>query len=192
MLHVDKQCSKALAKTAKVYTLHITKTSNYWFPAWIIADSLGRICWGLLPLLEIHCPSSQSLSMAFQSTGSRVSILSREDNSLAFCHMEASRTVCAGSKLQHDKVKLAIETKCSLDNILLKSCYPADNNSPALPSIQICGTKSRVSILALVDSGLYAYSTVFDLSLQEKHRLICRRHWALVQKAKVIAISLYK
>lgn len=118
------------------------------------------------------------------TVGSKVDgrVLSREDQSLDFCHIEASRTLCTESKLQHDKVKLAIETKCSLDSILLKSNYPTINNRPALPNMQISGIKARVYTLALVDSGLYASSVVFDLSLPEnivlfteKMELWCRK-----------------
>lgn len=135
--------------------------------AWLygkIMDGTVRACvWrhSLVSKMGRFCSSSNNCDNNNKphTIGSKVDgrVLSREDQSLDFCHMEASRTLCTESKLQHDKAKLAIETKCFLDSILLKCSYSAINKSPALPNIQIFGFKSRVHMLVLMYASSGAY-----------------------------------
>ncbi|KAL9537803.1 hypothetical protein MBANPS3_011445 [Mucor bainieri] len=94
-------------------------------------------------------------------------ILYKDNQSIDFCHMEASKTKCTESKVQKDKVKLAIETKCSLDSIISKSTQPTLKRSITLPNLVISGIEAQANSLALVDYGLYVSSVMFDLSLPD-------------------------
>ncbi|KAK4514171.1 uncharacterized protein ATC70_001758 [Mucor velutinosus] len=68
-------------------------------------------------------------------------ILYKDNQSIDLCHIEASKTACTESKLQNDKVKLAIETKCSLDSIISKSTHPTFKKRKTIKSNQIRKTE---------------------------------------------------
>lgn len=84
----------------------------------------------------------------------------------------ASKGTSLDSKITLDKAKLAIETKCSLDDIILKS---QSNGTDALPNIQISGIEAVVNSLKLVDHGLCVYSSNYDISLPNGMAFWCRK-----------------
>lgn len=76
-------------------------------------------------------------------------------------NMEAAKSLNSKGKIYNDKSKLAIKTKCILDNLVF-NCEPQTIENLRLLNLQICGTKADVCSLRLVNSGMY--TTTFKKS----------------------------
>ncbi|KAI8639955.1 hypothetical protein BD408DRAFT_420610 [Parasitella parasitica] len=92
-------------------------------------------------------------------------ILVKASETLDLCHIEASKAISPAQKTLQDKAKLAIETKCTLDDILSRTSISASPNCHIVPNMQLSGLLAYVHSLKLVDAGLYTYSHGYDLSL---------------------------
>ncbi|KAL9537808.1 hypothetical protein MBANPS3_011450, partial [Mucor bainieri] len=95
-------------------------------------------------------------------------VLCKPITALDLCHIEASKTSFTKTRFENDRLKLAIESKYALDNILLKpSMSTTDPALHQVPNIQLSGLHAIVHSLSLVDAGINIANLhrSYDLSL---------------------------
>ncbi|KAG2228630.1 hypothetical protein INT48_007790 [Thamnidium elegans] len=78
-------------------------------------------------------------------------------------NMEASRQM-TNQKIDDDHLKLIIESKCALDNIIMKTPSLVEENLNIL-FIQLSGAQCEVNILSLVAPGLYVVNQYCNLDI---------------------------
>ncbi|KAI8885990.1 hypothetical protein K501DRAFT_270239 [Backusella circina FSU 941] len=78
--------------------------------------------------------------------------------------IEAVKGYAKANKMSTNKSKLAIQSKCIVDNIA-SNCDQRVLNNVSILNIQISAIEAEAYNLALVDSGVYVYTFAFDLSL---------------------------
>lgn len=89
------------------------------------------------------------------------------DKPLDLCQIEASKVTATQNKIFNDKVDLAIESKCILDDIVSRPYYSSASASPSIHNIQLSGIQAQVCNLTLVDAGLYVHVPDYELSLPD-------------------------
>lgn len=82
------------------------------------------------------------------------------------CHFETARSTKNNKKIRDDKAKLAIETKCLIDNVFLQPNFDARGKNRPIQNLQLCGTQGEVCSLALIDFGLYIHRYEYDISMK--------------------------
>ncbi|KAI8644927.1 hypothetical protein BD408DRAFT_412729 [Parasitella parasitica] len=78
-------------------------------------------------------------------------------------NMEASRQL-TNQKIDEDHLKLIIESKCALDNIIMKTSSLVEENLNVL-FIQLSGAQCEVNILSLLAPGLYVVNQYCNLNI---------------------------
>ncbi|GAA5816876.1 hypothetical protein MFLAVUS_010410 [Mucor flavus] len=80
------------------------------------------------------------------------------------CHVEAARASSSLDKIHSDKFKLAAESKCTIDDMVMSGKLK-NQKAIILQNMQIFGILAEVCTLKLIDCGLYVNRVEFDLSL---------------------------
>jgi hypothetical protein len=82
------------------------------------------------------------------------------------CQIEAAKSTTDSAKVFTDRTKLAIESKCIVDDIVSKPSFITTNSSYGIQNVQIAGIQADTSTLKLIDNGLYVHIPDFDISLK--------------------------
>ncbi|KAI9258458.1 hypothetical protein EDC94DRAFT_613879 [Helicostylum pulchrum] len=80
------------------------------------------------------------------------------------CHVEAARASSSSEKIYNDKSKLAAESKCTIDDMVMSGKLKKQK-AIILQHMQIFGIQAEVCALKFIDRGLYVNRVEFDLSL---------------------------
>lgn len=94
----------------------------------------------------------------------KVDKLEKKDYEVDIVNIEAAKSAEVDDKVHDDKLKLAVETKVMLDNVV-PSLAGKTPNMFSLQNFQICGVMAELCSLCLADKGLYVHVLDYDLSL---------------------------
>ncbi|PHZ17071.1 uncharacterized protein RHIMIDRAFT_288052 [Rhizopus microsporus ATCC 52813] len=86
------------------------------------------------------------------------------------CHVESARAFTNFGKVASDKFKLAAETKCTIDDIVMSGKI-TKQRIISMQSLQIFGLQAITSTLNFLDRGFYVNCLDYDLSFSNKFSL---------------------
>lgn len=82
------------------------------------------------------------------------------------CQIETAKSANNILKNITDRTKLAIESKCIIDDTVSRPNFPLTRHSYEIQNVQLCGVQGQVSTLKLIDKGLYVHVNDFNISLE--------------------------
>lgn len=86
------------------------------------------------------------------------------------CHIESARASADFGKVVSDKCKLAVESKCTIDDIVVSGKL-TKKRSISMQNLQIFGLQAITCTLKFVDRGFYVNCFDYDLSFSNNLRL---------------------
>ncbi|CAO3688097.1 unnamed protein product [Rhizopus stolonifer] len=99
------------------------------------------------------------------------------------CHVEAARASSSFEKIYSDKFKLAAESKCIVDDLVMSGKLKKQK-AIILQNMQTFGIQAGVCALKFIDRGLYVNSVEFDLSLCSSLNLFADKLIMWIQQLK--------
>jgi hypothetical protein len=89
------------------------------------------------------------------------------DEILDICEIETAKSTNNNRKNLTDRAKLIAESKCIIDNTVLRDNFKPSNPFMKIQHVQLGGIQGHLSNLKLVDIGLYVNTMDFTLSFEE-------------------------
>ncbi|KAI8881809.1 hypothetical protein K501DRAFT_274270 [Backusella circina FSU 941] len=92
--------------------------------------------------------------------------VSSSNKIIGICQIEAAKSTTNCSKILTDHAKLTVESKCILDDTIMKPNFTPMSAFYGIQNVQIAGIQADVSSLKLINGCFYIHLPDFNLSLK--------------------------